>query len=318
MSAFSVASLGSFASLAATPCVTRTAGIHTATVHSAAIQTAARATSTQWFDPQWRSVLASPFMQNAAIAGILISLAAGFMGYFVIARKSTFAAHALAHIGLPGATGAVLIGAPVSVGLGLFAVAGGLIIGALGKKASKRSIATGTILAFAMGLGLFFSRLSASASQQIQAILFGSILSITRDQLIGYAIFDIVLFLILGVIYHPLLFSSVDEQVARAKGVPTGLMGVIFMVLLAGTVTISVQAVGTLLIFALVVTPAATANTLARSPLSAMVWSCAICLISIWGGLVISAMLPTPPSFAIVTLATLIWAISQLADRHQR
>ncbi len=273
--------------------------------------------ATQWFDPGWRSVLGTPFMRNAALAGILISLAAGFIGYFVIARNSSFAAHALAHIGLPGATGAVLIGAPVSLGLGLFAMAGGLIIGALGRKASKRGIATGTILAFAMGLGLFFSRLSASASQQMQAILFGSILSITDSQLLGYLIFDIVLFVVLGLVYHPLLFSSVDEQVARAKGVPTGLMGIVFMLMLAGTVTISVQAVGTLLIFALVVTPAASANTLARSPLSAMVWSCVICLISIWGGLVLSAMLPTPPSFAIVTIATLIWAVSQLIGRRQ-
>ena len=275
------------------------------------------ATAMSWYDPSWRTVLATPFMRNAALAGILISLAAGFMGYFVIARKSAFAAHALAHIGLPGATGAVLIGAPVSLGLGLFAVAGGLVIGALGSKASKREIATGTILAFAMGLGLFFSRLSASASQQMQAILFGSILSITDDQLVGYLVFDIVLLTVLGLIYHPLLFSSVDEQVARAKGVPTTLMGVLFMVMLAGTVTISVQAVGTLLIFALVVTPAASANTFARSPLSAMVWSCVICLISIWGGLVVSSMLPTPPSFAIVTIATLIWAVTQLAARRR-
>jgi zinc/manganese transport system permease protein len=291
--------------------------IHAQALVLAARSLAAQPLATQWFDPGWRSVLGTPFMRNAALAGILISLAAGFIGYFVIARNSSFAAHALAHIGLPGATGAVLIGAPVSLGLGLFAMAGGLIIGALGRKASKRGIATGTILAFAMGLGLFFSRLSASASQQMQAILFGSILSITDSQLLGYLIFDIILFVVLGLVYHPLLFSSVDEQVARAKGVPTGLMGIIFMLMLAGTVTISVQAVGTLLIFALVVTPAASANTLARSPLSAMVWSCVICLISIWGGLVLSAMLPTPPSFAIVTIATLIWVVSQLIGRHQ-
>lgn len=276
---------------------------------------AAQTTATKWFDPAWRTVLSSPFMRNAALAGILISIAAGCIGYFVIARKSAFAAHALAHIGLPGATGAVLIGAPVSLGLGLFAVIGGLIIGALGKKASKRGIATGTILAFAMGLGLFFSRLSSSASQQMQAILFGSILSITRQQLIGYLLFDIVLLVVLGLIYHPLLFSSVDEEVAQAKGVPTGLMGMLFMVLLAGTVTISVQAVGTLLIFALIVTPAASANSLARSPLGAMAWACVISLISIWGGLVLSAMFPAPPSFAIVTIATAIWAVIQLADR---
>ena len=131
------------------------------------------------FDPDWVSTLSAPFMTNAFIAGLCIALAAGMMGYFTIARHSTFAAHALAHIGLPGATGAVLLGLPVSAGLGVFALGGALVIGALGKKASQREIATGTVLAFATGLGLFFARMSSSASQQMQSILFGSILTIT-------------------------------------------------------------------------------------------------------------------------------------------
>lgn len=260
---------------------------------------------------EWIETLKAPFMINAAVAGLLISLAAGFIGYFVIARKSAFAAHALAHIGLPGATGAVLIGVPVNVGLGIFALGGALAIGALGKKAGKREVATGSILAFALGLGLFFSRLSAEASEQMQAILFGSILTITSAQLWAFLIVDIVLFAVLALIYHPLLFSTVDENVAQAKGVPITAMNLIFMALMAGVVTVSSQAVGTLLIFALVVTPAAAANTLTRSPLSSMMWGSVICLFSIWGGLLISTVLPTPPSFVIVTISTLIWAISQ-------
>lgn len=267
------------------------------------------------FDPGWLDVLTAPFMVNAILAGVLISVAAGFIGYFTVARRSTFAAHALAHIGLPGATGAVLLGLPVSLGLGVFALGGALTIGALGKKASKREIATGTILAFAMGFGLFFSRLSSSAAEQMQSILFGSILTITTGQLVGFAVFDVVLIAVLAITYRPLLFSSVDEQVAQAKGVSIAAMNVIFMALLAGVITISVQAVGTLLIFALVVTPAAAANSIARSPFKAMVLGCVICLASIWGGLVISSMFPTPPSFVIVTLSTLIWAISQLVER---
>ena len=107
------------------------------------------------FDPDWMGTLTAPFMTNAFLAGLCIALAAGVMGYFTIARHSTFAAHALAHIGLPGATGAVLLGLPVSAGLGVFALGGALVIGALGKKASQREIATGTVLAFATGMGLF-------------------------------------------------------------------------------------------------------------------------------------------------------------------
>lgn len=269
------------------------------------------------FDPEWVSVLTAPFMVNAIQAGLLISLAAGIMGYFTISRHSTFAAHALAHIGLPGATGAVLLGLPVSLGLGAFALGGALVIGALGKRVADRDIATGTVLAFATGLGLFFARLSSSASQQMQSILFGSILTITDAQIMGFAVFDAVLLLVLAVIYRPLLFSSLDEQVARAKGVPITLMNVLFMAIMAGVITIAVPAVGTLLIFALVVTPAATASMLTKSPFAAIAVSCALCLVSIWGGLVLSSMFPTPPSFVIVTLSTLLWAVTKLVCRER-
>ena len=262
------------------------------------------------FDPDWVSTLNAPFMTNAFLAGLCIALAAGVMGYFTIARHSTFAAHALAHIGLPGATGAVLLGLPVSAGLGVFALGGALVIGALGKKASQREIAT--------GLGLFFARMSSSASQQMQSILFGSILTITDGQIIGFAIFDVLLLAVLAVIYRPLLFSSLDEQVAQAKGVPVGFMNICFMTIMAGVITIAVPAVGTLLIFALVITPAATANIIARSPFKAMVVATVICLISIWGGLVISAMFPAPPSFIIVTISTLFWAVAKAIESFKR
>lgn len=142
-------------------------------------------------------------MINAFIAGLCIALAAGVVGYFTIARNSTFAAHALAHIGLPGATGAVLLGLPVSFGMGAFALGGALVIAALGKRASQREIATGTVLAFATGLGLFFARMSSSASQQFQSILFGSILTVTPGQIIGFAVFDVVLLAVLAVTYRP-------------------------------------------------------------------------------------------------------------------
>ena len=270
------------------------------------------------FDPDWLGTLTAPFMTNAFLAGICIALAAGIMGYFTIARHCTFAAHALAHIGLPGATGAVLLGLPVSAGLGVFALGGALVIGALGKKASQREIATGTVLAFATGMGLFFARLSSSASQQMQSILFGSILTITTGQVVGFAVFDVLLLAILAIIYRPLLFSSLDEQVAQAKGVPISLMNICFMAIMAGVVTIAVPAVGTLLVFALVITPAATANIITRSPFSAMVAATVICLISIWGGLVVSAMFPAPPSFIIVTISTVFWAVAKAIEATKR
>ena len=264
------------------------------------------------FDPNWMETLTTPFMTNAFIAGLCIAFAAGVMGYFTIARHSTFAAHALAHIGLPGATGAVLLGLPVSLGLGAFALGGALVIGALGKRVSEREIATGTVLAFATGLGLFFARLSSSASSQMQSILFGSILTITTGQIVGFAIFDVLLLVVLAVIYRPLLFSSLDEQV------PIGMMNIAFMAIMAGVITIAVPAVGTLLIFALVITPAATANILTGTPFKSMVVSGLLCLAAIWGGLMVSAMFPAPPSFIIVTLSTLFWALAKGIEAVRR
>ena len=270
------------------------------------------------FDPDWVSTLNAPFMTNAFLAGLCIALAAGVMGYFTIARHSTFAAHALAHIGLPGATGAVLLGLPVSAGLGVFALGGALVIGALGKKASQREIATGTVLAF------------ATAQNNVEIVTMmklggaGNMAEITSPpqieirQIIGFAIFDVLLLAVLAVIYRPLLFSSLDEQVAQAKGVPVGFMNICFMTIMAGVITIAVPAVGTLLIFALAITPAATANIIARSPFKAMVVATVICLISIWGGLVISAMFPAPPSFIIVTISTLFWAVAKAIESFKR
>ena len=127
-----------------------------------------------------------------------------------------------------------------------------------------------------------------------------------------------ILIAVLAIIYRPLLFSSVDEQVAQAKGVPIGAMNVAFMAIMAGVITIAVPAVGTLLIFALVITPAATANILAGSPFKAMVVASVLCLISIWGGLVLSAMFPAPPSFIIVTISTLFWALAKAVEALRR
>lgn len=261
------------------------------------------------YNPQWMTVLQADFVQRAFIAGILISIAAAVVGYFVITRKSTFAAHALAHIGMPGATGAVLLGIPVLWGMGIFAIGGALVIGALGKRASDREVATGSVLAFATAIGLYFANLSSGASRQMQSILFGSVLTITADQLVTFAIFDILLILVLLIVFRPLLFSSLDENVARAKGIPVTLLGIVFMVMMGSVITVAVPAVGTLLIFALVITPADTAMMITRSPLRAIIMTFVLCLISMWGGLLLSTIFDMPSSFVVVTISVAMWLV---------
>jgi zinc/manganese transport system permease protein len=256
-------------------------------------------------------------MSDALIGGTIVALAAGLIGYFVVVRHTAFAAHALAHIGLPGATGAVLLGVPVPVGLGVFCVGGALVIGALGKRAADREVVTGTVLAMATGLGLFFNSLATKSSSTMTNVLFGDLLAISHQQLVSFAILLVVLGFSVGVIYRPLLFSSVNAVVAQAKGVPVRALSIMFMALLGLAVTMAVQAVGTLLLFALVVTPAATAIMLTPRPVRAMVISTAISLCAVWLGLGASAMFNLPPSFLIVTIACTIWSIVWVSNRRR-
>lgn len=270
------------------------------------------------YQENWWQILTSGFMRNAFVGGTIVALAAGLIGYFVIVRNTAFAAHALAHIGLPGATGAVLVGLPVAFGLGVFCIGGALVIGALGKRAADREVATGTVLAFATGLGLFFNSLATKSSNTMTNVLFGNLLAISHRQILTFAMLLALLAVCIGVIYRPLLFTSVNPQVAEAKGVPVRALSVVFMALLGLSVTMAVQAVGTLLLFALVVTPAATAIMLTPRPAAAMFTSTVISAMSVWLGLGLSAMFNTPPSFVIVTIACGVWAAVWVVERGLR
>jgi zinc/manganese transport system permease protein len=261
------------------------------------------------FQSNWVDILTSPFMAHALIGGSLVAVAAGLLGYFVITRQNAFAAHALAHIGFPGATGAILIGAPVTVGLTVFCVGGGLLIGLFGRRLADREMATGTILALATALGVLFASLASANARTTTSVLFGNLLAISRGQLVVFAAFTAAVVLALAVVARPLMFASVDPEVAAARGVPVRALGVAFVVLLALTITMAVQVVGTLLLFALVVTPAATALRLTARPALVAATAVALALGSVWGGLVLSAMIDLPPSFFIVALAVLAWLV---------
>lgn len=267
------------------------------------------------YQHNWWQILTSAFMRNALVGGTLVALAAGLIGYFVIVRNTAFAAHALAHIGLPGATGAALLGLPVGLGLGAFCVGGALVIGALGNRADDREVATGTVLALATGFGLFFNSLATKNSSTLTNVLFGNLLAITHQQLMMFTVLLVVLAATVVFVFRPLLFASVNPQVAQAKGVPVRPLSVLFMVLLGVAVTMAVLAVGTLLLFALVVTPAATAIMVTARPILAMTISTGISVVSVWLGLAVSAIFNMPPSFVIVTIACGIWLAVWTVDR---
>src|SRR5690348_5304566 len=161
------------------------------------------------------------FMDNAYMAGTVVAIVAGAIGYFVVLRGSAFAAHALSHIGFAGATGAVVLAINPIFGLLAFTMGSGMVIGALGSRLRSRDVTIGIVLAWTLGLGVLFISLYTGYAQEAYALLFGEILGISVNEVIVTGIVAGLALVALVVMYRPLLYASVDQDLARAKGVPT-------------------------------------------------------------------------------------------------
>ena len=253
------------------------------------------------------SIFQYPFIQNAFLAGSLVAIVAGFAGYFLITRGLTFAGHALSHIGFAGAAGALVFGASPFLGLLLFTITAGIGVGVFGKKITEGDISTGIIMTLMLGLGALFISLYKGYAERAYSILFGTILGISTADVAVTAIFGAVTLIILAVIFRPLLFASVDPEVAEARGVPVRALGIIFMILVAIAVSISVQIVGVLLIFTLLVGPAAAATRIARQPVNAVILSMALGLCYTWLGIFLAANSPWPVSFYIAAISFCVY-----------
>jgi zinc/manganese transport system permease protein len=265
-----------------------------------------------------RLMLQYPFIQSAFEAGTIIAVLAGIVSYLVVLRRSSFAAHALGHVGFSGAAGAVLFGVNPIYGLLLFTTISGSGIAALGQKASHRDVEIGTVLAFMLGLGLVFLAFYNGFATAAYSILFGQIVGITPSQ-VQFAFWtSLPVLLVLGIVYRQLLFASLDEEVAEAKGMHTMLLGVIFMLALAVAISIAVTIIGVLLIFALTVTPAAIAFRLAKRPLHAVILSVLVALFATWAGIFIAFYEVEPTSFFIVTIVFVIYVVVRLLPSFAR
>ena len=251
------------------------------------------------------------FMQHAFEAGTIVAIVAGVIGYFIILRRSSFAAHALSHIGFAGAAGAVLLGINPLFGLMVFTCGGGFAMATLGRKISERDVQIGTVLAFMLGLGVLFINLYSGYATEAYSLLFGEILGVSSTDVLVTLIAGLLLLIVVAFIYRPLLFTSLDEDVAEAKGIPTFWIGVLFMLLVAIATSIAVQVVGVLLIFALMVTPAAVAQQIARRPAQGIIISVLIALLATWFGLFVSFYLPYPVSFFITSSTFAIYVVAR-------
>jgi zinc/manganese transport system permease protein len=270
------------------------------------------------------AMLAHPFMRYALLAGTAVGLAAGLVGYFLVLRAQVFTADALSHVAFTGAFAALALGLDARLGVFTLTILVALGMGAAGRRARPDEVVIGGVFAWILGLGVFLLTLytstrsgtgngSASAS-----VLFGSIFGLSAGRAWLTALIGFGVCALLVLITRPLLFASLDESVAAARGVPVRVLGFTFLVLVAVTAAESTQVVGALLILGLLAAPAGAATRLTTRPLRALGLSAAVAVGSVWLGLTGSYLVTIPPSFAILAVATLAYLGAAVLQRLRR
>lgn len=259
------------------------------------------------------------FMQNAYLAGTVVAVVAAAVGFFVVLRGLAFAGHALSHVGFTGAAGAILLGVHPLFGLLAFSLLAAGVMGALGERVHGRDVAVGIVLAFSLALGALFLSLYTRYANEAFAILFGTIVGVSRGEVLVTFLLGLFTLAVLVAMFRPLLFASIDPEVAQARGVPVRGLSVAFLMLLAIAVSVAVQVVGVLLIFTLLLAPAATAEYLSHRPPTAVLTAVAIGLAVTWGGITLAYYFSGPVSFYISGLACgLYLAVRLLTPRLRR
>lgn len=255
-----------------------------------------------------RQLLIFPFMVNAYRAGTIIAVTAGALGWYMVLRRQSFAGHTLAIVSFPGASGAILLGVSASAGYFAAAIAAAIVIAAVprslgGKAHSSESAVIGTVQAFALACGALFVSLYGGFLDGLTNLLFGTFLGISPSQVLTLLVVALAALAALAVIARPLFFATVDPDVAAARGVPVRLVSAVFLILLgcaAGEVS---QITGALLVFALLVMPAATAQRITARPALSFALTIVLGLLTAWLGLAIGYFFPAYPlGFYLTTL----------------
>jgi len=254
-----------------------------------------------------RQVLQFPFMVNAFRAGTIVAVLSGLVGWFMVLRKQSFAGHTLAVVGFPGAAGAVLVGASATYGLFVFAIVAALLIAAVPAGLGEQSAVTGTVQAFALACGFLFLSLHGGFLASVNALLFGSFLGITTQQVLVLLLAAALALAVLAGLARPLLFASVDPGVAGARGVPVRALSLGFLVLLGVAAAEASQITGTLLVFALLVVPAAAAQRLTPSPLRSVVLTVLLGVAITWLALFLAYFIDYPVGFFLTAIAFVVY-----------
>jgi zinc/manganese transport system permease protein len=253
-----------------------------------------------------------PLVRNSLIAGAVLGVLGGVVGVVVMARDLPFAVHGISELSFAGASGALLFGAGVASGAFVGSLLAALLLGVLGLRARDRNSVIGVIMPFGLGLGILFLALYHGRAANKFGLLTGQIVAVDTTGLRTLAITTVVVLAVLAAIWRPLMFASLDEDVAAARGVPVRLLGPLFMVLLGCAVAVSVQIVGALLVLALLLVPAAAAMKVTASPLWVPVLSVVFALTATVGGIFVAIGTTIPISPYITTISFVIYLVCRV------
>ena len=266
-------------------------------------------------------VLAHPFMRHALLAGIPIAALSGLVGYFMVLRNQVFTADALSHVAFAGALGALAFGLDTRLGLFAATVVVALLLGVLGERGRTDDVVIGAVFAWVLGLGVLAlsiyttNRSGRNGTAGVSA-LFGSIFGLDSDRARAAAVVAVALSIVVLVLARPLLFASLDDAVAAARGVPVRLVGIGFLLVVGATTAEAAQAVGALLLLGLLAAPAGAARRLTDRPYAAMALSSLLAVFAMTSGLIVSYLVPRiPPSFAIIAVAAFTYGATLLRSR---
>jgi zinc/manganese transport system permease protein len=258
------------------------------------------------------------FMRTAFAAGFVVALVAGAVGYFLVLRALTFAGHALSHVGFAGATGALLVGVAPLWGLLAFTLGAGALMGLLGERLRGRDVAVGVVLTLSLGLGVLFLSLYTSHATQATTLLFGNVFGVGRDSLVALALLGVASLAALAAMSRPLVFATLDPELAEARGLSLRLVAVLFLLVVGIAVAEAVQVVGVLLVFALMVGPAAAAQRLTQSLGVGVALAILLAIAETWAGIALAYFTDWPPTFWISTFSAAVYLVAIAASHARR
>ncbi|MEW1956772.1 metal ABC transporter permease [Kineococcus sp. NPDC059986] len=257
-------------------------------------------------------------VHNSLYAGALLGLIGGLVGVFIVARDLPFAVHGIAELSFAGAAFALLVGVNVVLGSLVGSVLAAVLFGVLGNRAREHNSAIGVLMPFGLGLGVLFLALYQGRAANKFGLLTGQIVAVDNPQLVSLVVLSAVVLVALLVMWRPLLFASLDADVAAARGVPVRLLSPVFMLVLGLAVAMSVQIVGALLVLALLVTPAAAATRISSSPFVVPLLSVGFALTAMVGGMLLALGSSVPISPYVTTVSFTIYLVCRLVARLRR